>query len=654
MSGGVATRAAESRLRTLLAAGLIAVTAAWLASALSPVRATTTGYTMETQVRYAVDADARQIGVTVEVLFTNTTPDTAGASSGFDEVDLAVHEGASQVEAEDATGPLTVTLASDGVPRATVVMRSRVRADGTASFIVRYRLDDGAPDVHVRPQVVQFDAWAIGTLSDVTVEIPGDYDVRSAGQEMTARDEGATTVLESGPIADPAAWAVRISGVRDSAYITESASVALASGTVDLRVSAWPEDPAWGRRTLALLVAALPILEEATGLPYPRVGPLVVRESVADPRSAGEPLTSGAEILAAFDEPEFTLLHQAAHLWIDERLAADVWIREGLASHLAAMAARTLNVELPYDPARRAAELQDAAIPLIAWTAETDAYGHAAAWAFLDRIGATIGEGRLRLALARIAAGLGAYSPGDPEPGATIGQPVRPADSRGFLDQLSTVSSADLSDAFAAIVFGPDARDELASRAIARFALADLLSAAGDWGAPELLLAAMADWRFDAARGDISQARAWLTERDALVVQVSVLGLSTPVRLRDAYRADGGGPDARAELDANEAVVLAFAAVRQRAATERGPLVGIGLIGGTDPDALLAAAAAAFGQGDLQKAAEDIDLAAARLDRATSDALARVSVVMVLIGLIGYGATRIARRSGGDGYTAGA
>jgi hypothetical protein len=152
----------------------------------------------------------------------------------------------------------------------------------------------------------------------------------------------------------------------------------------------------------------------------------------------------------------------------------------------------------------------------------------------------------------------------------------------------------------------------------------------------------------------ISQARAWLIDRDALVVQISVLGLSTPTRLRDVYRADGGGLDARAELDAIEAVVRAYAAVRQRAATEQGPLVEIGLVGGADPDALLAAAASAFGQGDLREAAEDIDLAAARLDRATSDALARVSVAMILIGLIGYGATRVARRSGDDGYTASA
>ncbi|MDH4334420.1 MAG: hypothetical protein OEW24_04050 [Chloroflexota bacterium] len=652
MSGRFAIRAGDSLLRVLLACGLLWVAAVAVAPRFSPLDAAT-GYTMETHVRYAVNADARQIAVSVEVIFTNTTPDSGRASSGFDQVELAVHQGASQLEAEDASGPLTASLVTDGVEHASVSMRSRVRADATATFVVRYVLDDGSPDVHVRPQVVQFAAWAIGTAGDVSVEVPADYEVRSAGQEMTVRDEGGTTVLESGPIVDPAGWAVRISGVRESSYVTESASVALASGTVDLRVSAWPDDPGWGRRTLALLVAALPILEEAVGLPYPRVGPLVVRESVADPSSIGEPLTSGAEILAAFDEPEFTVLHQAAHLWIDERLAADVWIREGLASHIAASAARVLGVDLPYDPARRSSDLQGAAFPLNAWTADTDAYGHAAAWALIDRIGATIGEGRLRLALARIAAGITGYSPADPEPVAVDGRPFAPTDSRRFLDQLSAVSGSDLSDAFAATVFGLDARDELASRAVARFALADLLSVAGDWGAPESLLGAMAEWRFEEARREISDARAWLTDRDALVIQVAAMGLSTPTRLRDAYRADGGGPDARAELDAAQAVVQAYATVRQRAATEQGPLETIGLLGGADPDALLAAAAAAFGQGDLRGAAEDIDLASAQLDRSSSDALVRISVVMVLIGLVGYGALRVAQRSRDDGYTAG-
>jgi len=652
MSSRAGIRAGDAPLRALLVCVMLAMTVAALSAGSSPARAAT-GYTMETHVRYRVDATARQVAVSVEVVFTNTTPDTGGASSGFDEVDLAVHEGASQLEAEDATGPLSVSLLTDDVAHASVSMRSRVGADATASFVLRYVLDDGAPDVHVRPQVVQFSAWGIGTSGDVSVEVPADYEVSSAGQEMTVRDEGAVTILESGPIADPAAWAVRISGVGDSStYVTQSASVALASGTVDLRVSAWPDDPAWGRRTLALLVAALPLLEEAAGLPYPRVGPLVVRESVADPSSVGEPLTSGAEILAAFDEPEFTLLHQAAHLWIDERLATDVWIREGLASHVAEQAARALEIDLPYDPARRSSDLRDAAVPLIAWTADTDAYGHAAAWAFINRIGATIGEGRLRLALARIAAGLNAYAPADPEPTALDGRPVPPADSRRFLDQLSAVSSSDLSGAFGETVFEPDARAELRQRALARLAWADLLSIAGDWGAPESLRGAMAGWRFEEARTAIDQARAWLTDRDALVAQVSFLGLSTPTRLRDAYRGDGGGPDARAELEAAAAVVQAYAAVRQRAATEQGPLEEIGLIGGADPGALLAAAAAAFGEGDLQGAAEDIDLASARLDRATSDALVRISAVMILIGLLGYGATRVTRRSGDDGYTA--
>src|SRR3990172_3994296 len=249
----VAIRAGDPLLRMLLAFGLLAITTAALAPGFSPADGAA-GYTMETHVRYRVDATARQVAVSVEVVFTNTTPDTGGASSGFDEVDLAVHEGASQLAAEDTTGPLSVALLTDDVEHASVSMRSRVRADATASFVLRYVLDDGAPDVHVRPQVVQFSAWGIGTSGDVSFEVPADYEVSSAGQEMTVRDEGAVTILESGPIADPAAWAVRISGVRESStYVTQSASVALASGTVDLRVSAWPDDPAWGRRSLALL-----------------------------------------------------------------------------------------------------------------------------------------------------------------------------------------------------------------------------------------------------------------------------------------------------------------------------------------------------------------------------------------------------------------
>lgn len=614
--------------------------------------AAVTGYTMETHVRYEVDDTARLVAVTLDVTFTNTTPDANGRLSGFDAVEVAVHEGATGFEAQDVTGPLTVTPATDGVARVSVAMRSRVRYNTSATFTLRYALEDGAPGVHVRPQVVQFTAWAIGTSADVTVRLPADLDVSVAGGTLDPVAGEPPVTLASGPVAEPASWAAVITGTRASTYVTSTASVALAGGTVDLHVSHWPDDPEWGRRTLALLQDALPLLEEAAGLPYPRVGPLVVRESVADPSAGEEPPTAGAEILAAFDQPAFTLLHQAAHIWIDERLAADLWIREGLASHVAAQAARALGVDLPYNPLRRAEELAEASFPLVAWTAPSDAYGHAAAWALTDRIAVAVGASRLRLVLARVAANASAYDPLDPAPLPADGGPVTPLDSRRLLDQLEAVGSTDFASMFAETVFEPEDARELSEREIARFAYEDLLQIAGDWGPPEPIRAAMAAWRFVDARAAITQARGWLEDRDSLVLQVTVLGLSLPERLRDAYRAHGGGVDARAEIDAAEAVVAAYATAHRRVSEDVGPIEQIGLVGGAAPDDLLARAAAGFAAGDLQEAADAIDLALARLDRATSDGLVRISAAMIMLGLIGYAASRVARRSGGSDYTA--
>jgi hypothetical protein len=607
------------------------------------------GYTLETTVDYQVDTDGRQLQVSIEATFTNTTPDANGRLSGFDRVELAVHPGAVAPEAEDADGPLTVTLATDGVTRAVVSLRTRVRYQQSAAFSLRYRLDDGAPGVHVRLQVVQFAAWAIGTSSLVRVTLPPGYSATSSGAPLVAAPDGPPGILVSGPIADPAAWAALVTATAEATFVTMSQSVALAGGTVDLQVNAWSDDPAWGRHVLSLLRDALPLLEAEAGLSYPRVGPLVVRESVVDPALPEQPPSSGAEILAAFDQPDFTLLHQAAHIWVDQRLAGDLWIREGLASHLAAQVAGALGLAPPYDPAGRAAELAAAAIPLDSWTAPGDPYGLAAAWALVDRISITIGEDRLRRILARVAAGVSAYDPSDT---AAPGSPVAALDSRRLLDQLSAVSRADFAPLFAELVFGPEQRAELDVRAQARAAYAALLAAAGDLGAPEPARLDMAAWRFDSARTVIDQAQAWLKERDALVLQVSLLDLVTPDRLRDAYRVDGGGAEATAELAAARAVVDAYASVRSRVADEVGPIEQIGLLLGASPDELLGQAAAAFGAGDLQAATAAIDGAAARLDRATADGLVRISVSMLLAGLLGYLATRITRRSGGSDYTA--
>jgi hypothetical protein len=625
---------------------------------LPPAAADAAEYEMATVARYVVDPARGEIGVTVEVSFTNTLPNPSGQVSAFTHVDLAIQDGASLVAAADEGGALHVDVAArEGGQVASVTTRSRVSYNQSVSFTLSYRLADGAaPELHVRADVVKFAAWGFGTSSQVTVQLPGGYDARADGDPMLTDQVGAGLELTSGPIADPSRWLALITAVLPGDYVTESASVALGSGTVDLQVRSWSSDATWGEETLRLLVEALPRLEEAIGLPYPRVGPLVVTEAAGGEASAGGLPSATAEIRVAFDGSAFTLLHQAAHIWISDQLAADRWVREGLASHYAAAVATQLGVEPPYDPAVRANQLAADARPLLEWVggagSSADAYGYAASWALVDRIAVTVGEAHLAMALKRIVAGVAAYDPIEPDGEAGDGRAFPAVDTRRLLDQLSAVSIVDVSALFRDTAFGPDAAAELAQREAARDAYQRLLTHAGDWGAPDPVRSAMDEWRFDEAEAGISEASAWLVGRDELIAEVAAAGLVPPDRLRDRYVVAGGGPDASSELDAERAVVDAYGAMQERVLAPRGPMEAVGLLLADTPTRSLAEAADSFGQGDLQAAAAALDRLELQLNRASSDGVVRLATFVVLVALLGLGVGVALRRRSGSHYTA--
>jgi hypothetical protein len=255
----------------LLLLGSFAPTAA------PPVRAAE--YTMETRAGYVVRPDEGVIDVQVEITFTNTTPDPEGQFSVFDELKIAVHDEATAVAAEDDDGELEVAVAVENdVNVATVALRDDLRHEETAELTVTWTLADSEdPQLRVRPSVVVFPAWGFGTASEVRVEIPAGYEVRVDG-DLLEEDGDALT---SGPIEDPSRWLALVTALRPVDYVNFDANVPLGGGTADLRVRAFADDEAWGERTSALLVEALPLIEEEVGLPYPRIGQLIVTETVA-------------------------------------------------------------------------------------------------------------------------------------------------------------------------------------------------------------------------------------------------------------------------------------------------------------------------------------------------------------------------------------
>lgn len=611
-------------------------------------------YTLETSAAYDVRPDEGEVGVSVDVTFTNTTPDPAGRFSVFDEVKLAIHDDVAEVAASDRNGPLDVEVAVENeVNVATVALRGDLRYEKSVALQLRYQLSDGtSPQVRVRSSVVVFPAWSFGTASEVTVSIPTGYEVRIDGDKLAEADGR----LVSGPIEDPGQWLALVTATRPAEYVTFDANVPLAGGTADLQVRAFGDDEAWGERTLGVVVQALPLIEEEIGLPYPRVGSLVLIESVAsDAAGFAETANAGTEILVAFDQPPFTALHQIAHVWLSSTLIEARWIREGLASEMAGRVAGELEVEPPYDPVEEVAARADAAFPLDSWDAvepAAEGFAHAASWAFMSELGESVGDDALRTVLVRAASSLGPYAATEieAEPPADGAAPQVPLTSRTFLDHLETVSGADLAQPFAESILAEADVALLPARSEARTALVQLHADAEGWGAPDPVRAAMTDWRFDDATAQMMEAGGWLDARDELLVQMEAAGLSAPDRLLQAYRSYGGGAEAQRELDAQRAVVDVYGATAADLNAPRSFLERVGLIGGPDASEQLRLANGRFADGDLRGSAEAIGETQRILASAETGGMVRlVSAALVVLILAGLAVLLFRRRAS---YTA--
>ncbi|MGZ8512466.1 MAG: hypothetical protein ACXWWL_03415 [Candidatus Limnocylindria bacterium] len=632
-------------LRGVVLASLLLAALALPGAPVAPVRAAE--YTLETSATYDVQPEERKVAVTVDVTFTNTTPDPAGQFSVFDEVKLAIQDQATGVVPSDGEGDLTAAVAVEQeVNVATIALRAPLRFEETAEFQVSYTLPDTEdPLLRVRPSLVVFPAWSFGTSGEVTVTVPEGYEVHADGDPLRSRAAG----LMSGPIADPSQWLALVTAVAEAEYATLEAAVPLQGGTADLRVRSFADDVAWGDRTLALAQRALPILGEEIGLPYPRLGELVLTEDIAlNASGIGERAdAAGAEILIAFDEPPFTTLHQLAHIWLSEELVGSRWIREGLASEVAERVAARVEVPLPYDPAAVATEQAASAFPLDSWSAdaeEAEAYGYAASWSVMVDLRNRIGVDAIRTVLTRVATSVGPYHSSDIAPlppGEDAPAPAVPLTTRSFLDHLETVAGMDLTDIFRARVLTEADVALLDGRAAARAAFNELVAASGGWGAPDPVAGAMTAWSFDDAATQITATRAWLVERESLVALLAPAGLSAPSRLQEAYRAHGGGADAQAELNAEREVAESYIATADAVNAERSLVERIGLIGGPDPAQKVRLANGLFTDGDLRGSLDAIREAQQLLASAEAAGIARLAsaaliaiVLLVAAGLL--------------------
>jgi hypothetical protein len=643
------------RAAAAAAAAVLLHAAGWLPLSGVPV-ARAAEYTLETGATYDARPADGVIEVEVQVEFTNTTPDPPGQFSVFDEVKLAIHDEATEVAAEDADGSLSVSTGEeDGVNVATVTLRDGLRYTESAEFALTYRLPDtDDPQLRVRSSLIVFPVWSFGTASEVSVTIPDGYEVRVDGDALTPDGDA----LQSGPIDDPSRWLALVSALGPTEFTSIDAAIPLGGGTADLRVRSFADDPAWGEGIRDLMVEALPLIEEEIGLPYPRIGQLTLTQAVGSGDGGfGEPAGGGNEILVAYDQPPFTALHQVTHVWFSSAFIDARWLREGMASEIAARVAARLGIMAPYDPIDMAKERADAAFALDDWGGGAgpggDSYAYAASWAVIDELETAVGADAIRLVLRRVAAGLGPYQAAsiEPEPAPDgVTSPKAPLTTRGLIDHLETVTGMAPADVFAERVLAERDTVLLDDRAVARADFDRLTAAGGSWGAPDPIRGAMTAWSFDAARRDIAAAEAWLSERALLFDDMMSAGLAVPERLQQVYRSHGGGAEAVAELEAQRAVVRAYAGAAGTVTAERSFVERIGLIGGPDPAYSLGLANGRFADGDLRGAVEAITEAEQIVASADTVGLVRLlSALVVVLILLGIAVVLFRRRAS---YTA--
>ncbi len=632
------------------AARLVLVGATLVGALWAPAAAAAAEYEMVTAARYVVDHAGSKVIVTVDISFTNTFAPGAGQVSVFNSILVGIHDHAAAVTAADAGGALNVSVAvAGGVNVSTITQRAAVKYGETATLSLAYELRDGEdPAIRVGPHLVSFPAWGFGTRSEVRVELPADYEVRVNGDDLNAAVDGETTVLTSGTIADPTHWLAHIGATREPEYETLQRAVPLSGGTVDLQVRHWVDDPEWGTAMLDLLGEALPRLETVFGVPYPGIGPLVITETVTAGGPDVEADTDGVAV--GFSEPPFTVLHQVAHVWAGEALTGDRWLLEGLASWAAGTVSTEMEIALPHDPAAVAASLQANAVPLAEWDATerepaVEGWAHAASWSLTNQAATLTGTNAFRDALRRMAAGLDGYeSSSDAALAADV--PVAPAavSTRAYLDHLDAVTTEPIVETLAGSLLGEGAAVELTARTTARTSYDGLLQAAGDWGDPDPVRAAMVGWLFADAEREIAAARDWLAGRDELLAEIEQADLSAPDRLAAAYHAHGGGTEAWAEIDAERAVADAYGEAAATIDDRLDPVARIGLLLGPSPEQRLATAATAFAAGDLRVAADELAGLNQDLATATAGGLVRLLGVLVALGVAVLLATMAIRR----------
>jgi hypothetical protein len=606
---------------------------------------------------YRVDPEAGTVSVTIDLTVT-ADKQTRYTADGyyqyfFEGYALPIPDVARDISVTDQAGN-PMSFGTDDRTEGFLLLEIRFRRNlfygQTANIVVRYSLPPGQPRtetfVRVNPAYAGFEAWVHPYLEQASVSIvtPNgftDTSVGSIDSRFTVRSEDDELWFEALDIDPEQFWSL-VSLTRDS----ELTATALEVDDHAIEIRAWPGDQEWVDHVTTNLEKGLPALIDTVGLDWPVEDELVVLESFS-PYLEGyggwydwrrRQITIGDEL------DDHVVMHELAHVWLNERLFDERWITEGLADVLAAEVVKAMGQDRPEPPVTALGD--PARLPLALWEygsgdAEQERWGYAASWTVSRRLADLVGVDTLT-GVMQAADGdeISYVSDGEVEP------TVFTDGWRRYLDLIENrgrVGDGAVVELFTEWVVPPGERPILERRDASRAAYAELETAGDPWSPPLVVREAMTAWRFGPADDLMAEATGVLETRDTMVERLEPVGAELPDELEQAYQGAEDLDELARLVDRVDAASLELRDAYDGVRGADGVFERIGALG-RDLDGELAAAVDAFEDNDLaevEATTGDID---ATVDALGRDGVVRSGVAVVALALLGGGGAVVARR----------
>jgi hypothetical protein len=527
------------------------------------------------------------------------------------------------------------------------LLGQRLYSGERASFDVTFDLVDsgGSTDRDLRfgRNLLSFPVSAFGSPgtpgSSVTVVFPSSFTVQEefGGLTRTASGSGEI-VFTSGAIDDATtlnAWFTAVKPVPASDFSVRSITV----GPLEVTLRYWADDPGWADQVERVLRAGYPVLRDLIGLGDPIGTTLTVEEASTQQLggfSGAFDQTNRQVQISYFADP-FVIVHEAAHMWFNDDLSPDRWVNEGFASYYAQQTIDKLGL-IGHAPVLTD-RLRKAAVPINDWasagqpSSATDGYLYGASLDVARQIAAVAGQDGLRAVWVAARSGRAAYQPTSGPRDEFLGHGG--SDWRRLLDLLEQTTGRSFVPIWRGWVVDASQTGLLLQRSATLDAYAAAQTAAGSWNLPPEVRRSLDNWEFDQATASIAQSRVILNQREQIAAEAAGEGIAPPATLERAF--ETAGIIAASSEATTELVVLnELTSARQASIQGEGEGVArsVGLIG-TDPQANLEAARAAFAKGDLGRAMSQAAAARSSWESAsTSGQIRVVGALCVLAGLV--------------------